>query len=187
MPSEKLRETARRPNQRQAREAYPDAGGRSGPTRKHRLPEERIRTDGTVDYLSQRATVKASQHPLRRGVPSCLPKAQGEAELHFPGCLGARRPRACARRRVLLALTTPPLFHRRHFFRDFHPAADGAFFLKGEATAQKKKIPPLLPRKTSRRWGQKGHRKESGAGVEAEGRRGSLRGLREKDRKPLWR
>lgn len=73
------------------------------------------------------------------------------------------------------------------FSETFIRRPTGLFFLKEKQQLKKKKIPPLLPRKTSRRWGQKGHRQESGAGVEAEGRRGSLRGLREKDRKPLWR
>ncbi|XFF84655.1 hypothetical protein AB1E18_010874 [Capra hircus] len=93
---------------------------------------------------------------------------------------------------ILSAAGFPAVFQRLRGKRNFtsqdaSERDDHAHAPEGEATAQKKKIPPLLPRKTSRRWGQKGHRKESGAGVEAEGRRGSLRGLREKDRKPLWR
>lgn len=54
------------------------------------------------------------------------------------------------------------------------------FFLKEKR--QLKKFSPSF-RKTWRRWGQKGHRQESGVGVEAEERQGYFRGLRKKDRK----
>lgn len=154
------------------------------PNPKPRLPEERIRTDGTVDYLSQRATVKASQHPLRRGVPSCLPKAQGKRNFTSQDAFGARRPRACARRRVP-ALTTPALSHRRHFSETSSGGRRG-FFLKGEATAQKK-IPPSSSPQDLAALGterpQTGKRGRGGGGRTPR----LLRGLREKDRKPLWR
>lgn len=66
------------------------------------------------------------------------------------------------------------------FFRGLSSGSRLDFFLKGEATAQK--FPPSR-RKTWRPWRQKGHRQESGIGVEAE-HGGYFRGLRKDGKNP---
>lgn len=132
----------------------------------------------TLNYFPHGASVKNSRQPLRLWFPLSFflnHKQDFTSQVAF----GQVNSAPALEGRVLHALTTPPLFYRRHFFRDFHPAATGLFFLKEKR--QLKKFPPFHC-KTWQRWGQKGHIQESGTGVEAEERRGYFRGLR-KDRK----